>query len=76
MSLEHGPQRQKPQANAATIPLWPDAGQRLGLSRNGTYASAQRGEIAGLLRFGRIYRVAVEPFERMLMEGRQPKPAE
>ena len=28
-----------------TIPLWPDAGTWLGLSRSSTYAAARRGEI-------------------------------
>jgi hypothetical protein len=49
--------------------LWPAAGQALNLSRNATYKAAQRGEIEGLLKFGRVYRVAVPAFERMLEEG-------
>lgn len=44
------------------IPLWPDAGEILGLSKNPTYAAANRGDIPGLLRFGSAYRVAVAPF--------------
>jgi hypothetical protein len=59
-----------------TLPLWPDAGEQLGLSRNGTYDAARRGEIAGLLKFGRVYRVAAAPFEQMLASGQQPKPAD
>ena len=35
----------------ATIPLWPDCGEMLGLSRNATYRAAHRGEIP-ILRFG------------------------
>jgi hypothetical protein len=54
-----------------TLPLWPDVGQALGLSRNGVYAAAARGEIAGLLRFGRKLRVGRDALERMLMEGHQ-----
>ena len=38
------------------IPLWPDAGQALGLSRNGTYEAARRGEIK-TLRFGKLLKV-------------------
>ena len=53
-----GPQRR-------TIPLWPDAGRQLGLSRNGTYAAAHRGEIP-TLRFGRKLVVPLPAFERLL----------
>jgi hypothetical protein len=68
MSLEHGrPTDQKAGASKRrTIRLWPDAGEQLGLSRNGTYEAARRGEIAGLMRFGKKWVVAVEPFERSL----------
>jgi Helix-turn-helix domain len=52
-----------------TIPLWPDAGQALGLSRNGTYDAAHRKEIP-VLRFGRKFVVPIEQFERLLAEGR------
>jgi hypothetical protein len=38
------------------MPLWPDAGRALGLSRNGTYEAARRGEIK-TLRFGRLLKV-------------------
>jgi hypothetical protein len=41
-----------------TIPLWPDAGRALGLQRSAAYAAAARGEIPGLIRIGRRYRVA------------------
>lgn len=34
------------------LPLWPDVGQLLGLSRASTYAAAARGEIP-VVRFGR-----------------------
>jgi hypothetical protein len=48
-----------------TMPLWPDVGQALGLSRNGTYDAARRGEIP-TLRFGKKIVVPVVAFERML----------
>lgn len=48
-----------------TIPLWPDAGEALGLSRNGTYQAAARGEIP-TLRFGKKIVVPMIAFERML----------
>jgi hypothetical protein len=38
------------------LPLWPDTGQILKLSRNTTYESAKRGEIP-VLKFGRALRV-------------------
>ena len=41
-----------------TLPLWPTVGKALNLGKNGTYAAAKRGEIAGLMKFGRVYRVA------------------
>jgi hypothetical protein len=41
-----------------TVPLWPTAAQALGLERSAAYAAAARGEIPGLLRIGRRYRVA------------------
>lgn len=49
-----------------TIPLWPDAGQALGLQRSATYAAAQAGNIPGLLRIGRSYRVATAELRRVL----------
>jgi hypothetical protein len=48
-----------------TIPLWPDAGMQLGLSRNGTYDAARRKEIP-TLRFGKKLVVPIEAFERLL----------
>ena len=47
------------------IPLWPDAGQALGLSRNGAYDAAKRGEIP-TLRFGWKLVVPIERFEKLL----------
>jgi hypothetical protein len=40
-----------------TVPLWPHAGMALGLTRNGTYAAANRGEIP-VLKFGNLKRVS------------------
>jgi excisionase family DNA binding protein len=48
----------------------PEAGRRLGLGRNASYAAARRGEIP-VLRFGRKLRVPRIAYERMLSE---PKP--
>jgi hypothetical protein len=47
------------------VPLWPDAGEALGLSRNCTYHSARRGEIP-TVRFGRVLRVPIAALRRML----------
>ena len=69
MSSEHAPGRGDRSVGAIqrrTMALWPDAGMALGLSRNGTYDAARRGEIAGLMRFGKKYVVAIEPFEKQL----------
>jgi hypothetical protein len=63
-------------AKVRTVPLWPDVAVALGLSRNGVYNAAARGEIAGLLRFGRKLVVGRDALERMLQEGnrKQPEP--
>jgi excisionase family DNA binding protein len=47
------------------VPLWPTAGKALGLSRNTTYAAAQRGDIP-TLRFGRLVRVPLKALQRLL----------
>ena len=39
---------------AATMPLWPDAGNLLGLSRGATYQAAQRGDIPTIRIGGRV----------------------
>jgi hypothetical protein len=46
----------------------PEAGRRLGLGKNGSYAAAARGEFP-VLRFGSRLRVPVVAFERMLSEA-------
>ncbi len=48
-----------------TMPLWPDVGTILGLSRATTYAAAARGEIP-TLRFGRRHVVATAQLRAML----------
>jgi hypothetical protein len=68
MSIEHSPARAGRRAGtvkARTMPLWPDAGMALGLSRNGTYDAARRGEIP-TMRFGKKIVVPVDRFERLL----------
>jgi hypothetical protein len=47
------------------VPLWPDAGQALGLSRNRTYESARQGEIP-TIRFGRVLRVPIPALRKMV----------
>ena len=48
-----------------TIPVWPDAGQMLGLGRNATYDAVARGEIP-VLRFGRRILVPRKALERLV----------
>ena len=49
----------------ATLNLWPEAGRRLGLGKNATYAAARRGDIP-TLRLGNRILVLRAPFERLL----------
>ena len=51
-------------AGAETISV-EEAGKRLGVSRNTAYEAAGRGEIP-TIKIGRLYRVPVAPFERLL----------
>lgn len=48
-----------------TVPVWPDAGQMLGLGRNATYDAVARGEIP-VLRFGRRIVVPKKALERLV----------
>jgi hypothetical protein len=48
----------------AVLPLWPETGQVLGLSRATTYAAAQRGDIK-TIRLGRLLRVPTAWLLRM-----------
>jgi hypothetical protein len=53
----------------------PEAGARyFGLSKNGSYLAAARGDIP-VVRLGRIMRVPVKALERMLDEAGVTKPA-
>jgi excisionase family DNA binding protein len=47
----------------------PEAGRKLGLGRNGSYAAVERGEIP-VLRFGSRFRVPRAAFDRMLVEAK------
>ena len=51
-----------------TVPVWPDAGQMLGLGRNATYDAVARGEIP-VLRFGRRIVVPRKALERLVDDG-------
>ncbi len=55
------------------VPLWPETGQALGLSKNTTYEAAKKGEIP-TVRFGRCIKVPFWFYKQML-EG-APKPEE
>jgi len=57
--------RQKRPARPRTLSV-PEAGRRyFGLSRNGSYAAAERGDLP-VVRIGRLLRVPVKALERML----------
>jgi Helix-turn-helix domain len=54
-----------------TIPV-PEAGRKyFGLSRNGSYAAAARGEIP-TIKIGRLLRVPVLALERMIERASEP----
>jgi excisionase family DNA binding protein len=56
------------------VPLWPDAGKALGLSRNHTYDAARAGEIP-TVKFGRTIRVPLAALRKMLEDaGQKPGP--
>lgn len=48
-----------------TLPLWPETGGIMGLSRNSTYAAAGRGEIK-TIRIGRLLKVPTAWLRRKL----------
>jgi excisionase family DNA binding protein len=52
------------------MPLWPEAGRALGLSRNATYDAARRGEIP-TVRFGKLIKVPTAALRRMLENAGQ-----
>ena len=58
----------------ATIPLWPDAGRLLGISRNVAYDAARRGAIP-TLKLGKNIRVPVPKLLAMLGVGDPAAPA-
>ena len=59
------------QTEPLTIPV-PEAGRRLaGLSRNGSYAAAKRGEIP-TIKIGRLLRVPLRALELMLERAGEP----
>lgn len=49
-----------------TVPLWPDAGQAIGLGRGATYAAAARGDIPTIPTGGRKQRVPTAVLRQML----------
>jgi excisionase family DNA binding protein len=51
----------------------PEAGRQLGLSKNASYAAAQRGELP-VLRFGRKLRVSLPALERLINEPASVQP--
>lgn len=51
-----------------TYDLWPEVGQMLGLTRNATYAAANRGEIP-TMRFGKLFKVPKAAIHRKLVEA-------
>jgi excisionase family DNA binding protein len=70
MNAENGKQRpevkkRRGRTAASETCSIPEAGERLGLSRNGAYEAARRGEIP-VLKFGRLRRVPVAALNRML----------
>ena len=57
--------RETPVVERRTMPLWPDAGKTLGLSRQSVYAAARRGDIPTIRIGGRIL-VPVAALNRLL----------
>lgn len=51
-----------------TMPIWPDAGKRLGIGRNAAYRAAARGEIP-TIKVGSRLLVPKAAFDRMLGLG-------
>ena len=48
-----------------TVPVWPDAGQMLGLGRNAIYEAISRGEIP-VIRIGRRILISKKALENLL----------
>jgi hypothetical protein len=55
------------------VPLWPDVGKALGLSKNSTYDAARAGEIP-TIKIGRCLRVPLVALNKMLADAGKPKP--
>jgi excisionase family DNA binding protein len=55
------------------VPLWPDVGKALGLSKNHTYEAARSGEIP-TIKIGRCLRVPLAALNKMLEDAGKPKP--
>ena len=53
----------EPVVKCATIPVWPDAAEILGVGRDAVYAAAASGEIPAF-RIGRFWRVGRVALER------------
>ena len=62
---------EKPEAVTMSVP---EAGRRLGIGRNAAYDAAARGEIP-MIQFGRLQRVPIAAFERMLEKAGETEPA-
>ena len=59
---------EKPETLTVSVP---EAGRRLGLGRDASYAAAARGEIP-TLQFGKLLRCPVAALDQMLATGVQP----
>jgi hypothetical protein len=53
----------------ATMPLWPDAGQLLGISRGATYLAAQRGDIKTIRIGGRVLALIKPLYQQLGLDG-------
>ena len=71
MSVKHSPVRRTGEAWPKTLSV-PEAGKRYyGLSRNGSYAAAARGDIP-TVPVGRLRRVPVQAMEQKLLRTTTP----
>ncbi len=57
-----------------TLPVWPDTGNLLGLSKAATYDAVSRGDIPAI-RIGRRLLVPTAALRRMLSVDDSPRPA-
>jgi excisionase family DNA binding protein len=65
MTTSNAPVRLPDPREHPTLPIWPDTGQLLGLSRQSTYDAAHRGEIP-TIRIGRRILVPTAALARLL----------